>query len=169
MSHSHNLDQEYLDSLFPSGIIISIFDKLTRYDDTRPSSEDSNKITISGEAIKLGFKHYQSRFKKTKFFYNKIMEIEELLTAINEFVGKEDYESTESKLYTMRKKWAGRPPDIMTSGLDNEWRAMCMMCYNWSTGKSKTETINKINHHVNCKYNKTETERYIHALSPRNK
>lgn len=168
LSHSNDLDQEYWDSLFPAYTIIHIISKLTYYDDTRPSSADANKLAISGESIKLGFKHYQSRFKKTKFFYTKIMEINDLLSTINEFVTREGSESTESKLYTMRKKWGGVPPEIMTVGLDSEWRSLCMMCYNWSTGKNKTESIHKIKHHVNCKYNKIMSQRFIHTLPPRN-
>jgi len=168
LSNSSELDQEYVDSMFPAEIIMHILDNLTRYDDTRPFSDDDNKLAIARQAIKLGFEHYQARYKKTKFFYDKIKEINNLLTALSELAATEKSEADQSQLYTMRKKWSGLPPDIMTSGLDDEWRAMCMVCFNWSTGKSKAETVKKIKHHVNCRFNKVETERFIHALPPRN-
>lgn len=165
---SEKLEQQYLDKLFPVLGITDILRKLTRHDPTKIPEEEDSKLAIAGELIKIGLGYYTSRFKGSKFFSKKINEITELVQALDEITRYERLEQKQSKLYSMRKRWR-YVPDLKDFGGDNEWRAMCVICWNFSGGKTLKEAEEKIRHHLYCYYNKTDPDSCIKSYPPRSK
>lgn len=164
---SQKLDPAYLNKLFPSQKIGEFLNLLAGYSiDVLPMYQD-NKLEIARQMVKIGFSHYQDRFKKTKFFSAKINEINELISDLNELANYQIEEEEKLQLYLLRRN-EKVPRDIRQMGGDDDWRARCDICWHWSTGKTKADAMKTINHGRGCTYDKKDLENCIRTLQPRN-
>lgn len=110
-------------------------------------------------------KDSQMLFKTTKLYASKIKEVKDLVQSINELMQMERKEKTHSKLYTMRRA-KSMPTDVRTVGNPNDWKSRCEICWNYATGNTEKESMEKIRHHPYCYYPKSDLEYCIRTFKP---
>ena len=163
---SQKLDQSHITKFFPPDRIKEFLDFLISYDPTIPLKDENNKLTIAKQMMEIGFDYYLQRFKETKFFSQKILEVKQLLKDLNDLSNFQVEEEEKLQLYRLRRE-EKTPPDIRQMGGDTVWRARCEICWRWSTGKLEIQTMKAIRHTKGCTYNKNDLENCIRTYQPR--
>ena len=122
-----------------------------------------NKLSITHEMLHLAFKFYEARFEKTKFLKSKMQELDTLIYELNKFSNEKQERAQNIRMYETRGRWKF-PPEIE---LDEFWHAVCMICWHYSSGKTKPEAIKKIEHHKFCQFNECDTEIWVKIYPPK--
>ena len=146
--------------------IKSFLRALVRHDSTKTPIEETTKLLIAGDLIKIGLEYYTDAFRNMKIHSKKVKEMNDTIDAINEIIEIERTEKKYSKLYAMRKGYKF-PPDLSKMGMDHQYGARCDICWHWSMGNTKQEALKGIRHHDNCNYKETTLENCIRIFYPR--
>lgn len=163
---SFNYNKIDYDKLWQPYKLSSFLRALVRHDNTKPHNEETTKLLIAGDLIKIGLEYYTDTFSILKAHKEKIEEMKATIDAINEIIQIERDDKKYSKLYAMRKGYKF-PPDVKEFGMAHEYRARCDICWHWSTGITEQEAVKSIRHHDNCNYKETTLENCIRVFNPR--
>jgi len=167
----------FVEELFNHERMRPFLDILIRYEPQSMIAEEANKQKIARDMIQLGFRYFQSRYKKTSYLKKQIDEINSLLSELD-FLSKVQQDENEAmEMYRARSK-IKKPPQIVPS--KDRWMAECIYCFSYSSGIDKTEkdAIKKIRHSKGCMFLKDvkrfkgthkdmEIWRYIRTIAPR--
>lgn len=130
--------EEFLDALF-------ITDK------TNPLSEEVLKMKLAHMMIMKSIAYYSQRYEMNPLIIQEVERFKNVLHLLDESIQSQTYRDDALKMYLMRKKQT-QPPHITR---DEFYHALCMHCYYYSLGVSKTEqdAIDTLKHDEHCSYN----------------
>lgn len=159
--------EEFLDTLFKT-------------DSANLSSGELLKMELAHMMIEKSISYYSQRYEMNPLIIQEIQRFKDVMRLLDESIQSQRYRDDAMKIYLMRKKQR-EPPHI---GRDEFYHALCMHCYNYSLGVSKTkqDAIETLTHDEHCSYNtryesvKTQPEMieilnstFIHILEPKQK
>lgn len=148
---SKRIDQELKDKMFNPSKVSLFINHLTQNNPESTNAQEVNKQEIILDLIQKVFSYYQSRYKDEKFVIKEIMKFQQLAQDLKEVAENEKREDEASIMYKTRKM---PYPPILFPERDN-WTALCMQCYSYSTiGNNDSESIKHIRHAKNCSFHK---------------
>lgn len=138
-------------------------DILFKTDSADLSSKELLKMKLAQTMITKSISYYSQRYEINSLITQEIERFKNVLSLLYESIESQRYTDDAIKMYLMRKKQI-QPPQIKR---DELYHALCMHCYNYSLGVSKTEkdAIETLKHDEHCSYNtsyelvKTQSER----------
>jgi len=147
------VDQEFKDSLFEFKRFEDFLNFLLETERGNMISQEINKMRIAKMMIQKGTQYYQIRYRLNQIINEKIVEINSVLSMIQEFVDQELSNIEISDFLRMRRGLTA--PPIVQQGKDL-YHALCIQCYRYSLGlsKSEKEAIKDLQHDDNCSYKK---------------
>jgi hypothetical protein len=152
-------------------------DVLLKIDSDNPSYGDALKIKLARVMITKSISYYSQRYEISEFIHQEIQRFNNLMIFLEDSIESQRFREREMKMYFMRKKQT-QPPHIVR---DKFYHALCMHCYRYSLGISKTEddAIETLTHDENCSYNeryefnkndsqslKIQNETYLRIFTP---
>ena len=148
---SKNLTQEYKDELFNPTEISHFINSLTEHNPDNTNAQEINKQEIIVDLIQKVWSYYSSRYSGHKVIIKEIDKFKELAQDLKEVAENEKREDEASIMYKTRKM---PYPPVLFPERDN-WTALCMQCYSYSTiGNNDSESIKHIRHAKNCSFHK---------------
>jgi len=147
---SKKISQEEKDKMFNPSKMSLFINHLTQHDPENTNAQEINKQEIILDLIQKVFSYYQSRYKSHKIIIKEIYKFKELTQDLKEIAEDEKREEEASIMYKTRGKMPY--PPLLAPEKDN-WTALCMQCYSYSTiGNDDSEAIKHIRHAKNCSF-----------------
>ena len=138
---------------------------LLPYSNYEPSQDRNYKLEIARRLISSGFMFYQQQFQESEYFEPKIKEIKGLLELLNKIAN--EYNESDPKFLEFKKKMKQRTPPVDPNYSHPDWTVECSCCWNWSSGKSKEDAVERLHHENFCTYDKKESDRFLRTFKPK--
>jgi hypothetical protein len=147
--NSKAMDQKQKNKYFSQEMVSGFLHHLIFYDASNSLSEENHKQSIAHRMISSGLSYYEQRYAKAAFFSQKIKEVRQLLEGLESLTRVEEQEDKAMQFYRMRKKFEV-PPRLKP--VPYKWQAICMICWNYTAGNNKLESMKSIRHDIKCPY-----------------